>query len=64
MGREAGEEGLSGKFRCLVGLCTRMNGQTPDFGGHSLILLIVVDFIGCCTADSQADEDRNQLNNN
>ena len=46
MGREAGEEGLSGKFRCLVGLCTRMNGQTPDFGGNSLILLIVVDFIG------------------
>ena len=29
-----------------------------------MILLIVVDFIGCCTADSQADEDRKQLKNN
>ena len=34
-----------------------VNYLSPDFGAQKSIF-------GCCTADSQADKDRNQLNNN
>ena len=31
---------------------------------HSLAKVSSSSFFGCCTADSQADKDRNQLNKN
>ena len=38
--------------------------QCPDVAGFQVGQCKVLRFSGCCSADSQADEDQNQLNNN